>query len=87
MKHIEILESFQPPETPPKKEFTDAQIAYYEKIWKKMPHRYTQNKFFSSVWNTMKTKKSLTKKQWVELEFLFKNGKSRYEAGQLSTKH
>lgn len=87
MKHIEIFESFHPSGSTPKKEFTDAQITYYEKIWKTMPYRYTQNKFFSSVWNTMKTKKSLTANQWLELEFLFKNGKSRYEAGQLSSKH
>lgn len=87
MKHIEIFESFQTPGNSQRKEFTDSQIAYYEKIWKTMPYRYTQNKFFSSVWNTMKTKKSLTQNQWTELEFLFKNGKSRYEAGQLSSKH
>jgi hypothetical protein len=87
MKHLKIFENFHLKGDSPRKEFTDSQIAYYEKIWKTMPYRYTQNKFFSSVWERMKTKKSLTQNQWIELEFLFKNGKSRYEAGQLSSKH
>jgi len=87
MKNIEVFENFNPDNKPQRRNFTDSEIAYYEKMWKTMPYRYTQNKFFSSVWNTMKTKKSLTQNQWTELEFLFKNGKSRYEAGQLSSKH
>lgn len=87
MENIKKFELFLEEKNSTRKEFTDSQIAYYERIWKTMPYRYTQNKFFSSVWETMKTKKSLTQNQWVELEFLFKNGKSRYEAGQFSPKN
>jgi hypothetical protein len=66
-----------------KKTFTDAEIAYYEKLWNWTNVKYHNNKFFSNLWNKVKTKKELTKRQWLELEFLLKNGKSRYESGVL----
>jgi hypothetical protein len=87
MKNIQIYENFTQNKNPQRKYFTDSEISYYERLWNTMPYRYTQNKFFSSVWEAMKLKKSLTQNQWVELEFLLKNGKSRYEAGHLSTKN
>jgi hypothetical protein len=66
-----------------KKQFTDAEIQYYEKLWNWLNFKYHSNKFFSNLWDKLKTKKELTKRQWLELEFLLKNGKSRYESGQL----
>ena len=84
MKHLKIFEEY---DTEQRKNFTDSEISRNERIWLSLPYKYTENSFFSSVWKTMKNKKSLSKKQWTELEFLFKYGKSRYEAGQLSSKH
>lgn len=87
MINLLVYESFVPNKNPEKKFFTDSDIAYYEKLWKTMPYRYTENKFFASVWSQLKRNKALTKKQWEELEFLLKNGKSRYEAGQLPSNY
>lgn len=87
MKNLEVFENFNPGDKPQRIKFTDSEISYYEKIWKTMTHRYTENKFFSNIWKTMKNKKSLTKNQWIELEFLFKNGKSRYESGQFPSNY
>jgi hypothetical protein len=56
-------------------------------MWDWLPERYRNNSFFSNVWQQMRSKKSLTKKQWTELEYLLKNGKSRYEAGILPTNY
>ena len=93
MKHIELYENYGSSGTweknrntgnlAGKKQFTDAEIQYYEKLWNWLNVRHYNNKFFSNLWDKVKTKKELTKRQWLELEFLLKNGKSRYEAGQL----
>jgi hypothetical protein len=80
MKHLKLYENFQNQE---RKYFTDSEITYSQKFWDWLHERHRNNQFFSKIWNQAKTKKSLTKKQWVELEFLLKNGKSRYEAGIL----
>lgn len=88
MRHIQIFENFQTPQGGGgKKTFTDAEITYYERLWNWTNVKYHNNRFFTTIWNKLKTKKELTNKQWLELEFLLKNGKSRYEAGQLSTKN
>jgi hypothetical protein len=81
MKNLKIYEDFQ------RKYFTDAQITFYERSWNSLPEKYRNNPFFSNVWNQLKSKKSLSIKQWTELDFLFKNGKSRYEAGVLPPKY
>jgi len=93
MKHIILFENYGGPgygsqnrntgNLAGKKQFTDAEIQYYEKLWNWLHIKHHNNKFFSGLWNKLKTKKELTKRQWLELEFLLKNGKSRYEAGQL----
>ena len=80
MNHIQLFENFNAPD---KKEFTDAEVQYYQKLWDWLHDKYRYNKFFLSLWNKVISKKSLTNKQWIELEFLLKNGKSRYEAGIL----
>lgn len=80
MRNIKLYENFQ---NQNRVIFTDSQISYYQKMWDWLPERYRNNSFFSNVWQQMRSKKSLTKKQWTELEYLLKNGKSRYEAGIL----
>jgi hypothetical protein len=80
MKHLEIYENFQNTE---KRYFTDSEIRYYQKFWDSLNFKYRNNKFFVTLWNKMSTKKELSNKQWIELEYLLKNGKSRYEAGIL----
>jgi hypothetical protein len=84
MKHIELYENFNQVE---RKEFADTEIQYYQKLWDWLHEKYRYNKFFLNLWNQVKSKKSLTKKQWIELEYLLKNGKSRYEAGILPTNY
>jgi hypothetical protein len=70
-----------------KKEFTDEEIKYYQKLWDFLHVKHRNNKFFSNLWERAKNKKELSKRQWMELEFLLKNGKSRYEAGQLPSNY
>lgn len=85
MKNIKVYEDFN--QQSKIKTFTDSNIAYYEKIWNSLNSKYAYNPFFMSIFNRMKTKKNLTNKQWIELEYLFKNGRSRYEAGILPTNY
>jgi hypothetical protein len=84
MEHIELYENFGMSE---KKEFTANEIEYYQKLWDWLPQKYRFNPFFSKLWNQVKTKKYLTKKQWTQLEYLLKNGKSQYEAGILPSNY
>jgi len=81
MKHIDIYENFS--SFPSRKEFTDAEIAYYQKMWDWLPQKYRFNQFFVKLWNQAKDKRYLSNKQWIQLEYLLKNGKSQYEAGIL----
>jgi hypothetical protein len=80
MKHIRLYENFNLPE---RKDFTDSEIQYYQKLWDWLPEKYRYNKFFLSLWEQAKNKMYLSKKQWIQLEYLLKNGKSQYEAGIL----
>jgi len=84
MKHLFIFENFSNTE---RKQFTDAEIEYYQKLWDWLPEKYRYNRFFSSLWDQAKFKRSLTKKQWTQLEYLLKNGKSQYEAGILPSNY
>jgi hypothetical protein len=81
MKNIKVYEDFNASND--NKIFTDANIAYYVKMWNSLNIKYANNPFFLSLFNKMKSKKYLSQKQWAELEYLFKNGISRYEAGIL----
>ena len=67
--------------------FADSQVKMYKKMFDGMPERLRNNTFLKSVMNQMEKNKKLTKKQFNELNFVFQNGKTRYEAGQLSTKY
>jgi hypothetical protein len=84
MENLYLYEQFQ---NKSRKYFSDSEIKYYTNFWNNLHENYRNNKFFSSVWNQLISKKSLSQKQWVELEFLLKNGKSRYEAGVLPPKY
>jgi hypothetical protein len=70
-----------------RKKFTDDEINYYQKLWDWLPEKYRYNRFFSSLWDQAKMKRSLSQKQWTQLEFLLKNGKSQYEAGILPSNY
>lgn len=83
MNHLLIFENFNNP----RKEFTQDEINYYQKLWDWLPEKYRYNKFFSSLWEKAKEKRSLSQKQWTQLEFLLKNGKSQYEAGILPSNY
>lgn len=80
MKHINLYENFNQPE---RKHFTDSEIEYYQKLWDWLHQKYRYNQFFLKLWEQAKTKRYLSKKQWSQLEYLLKNGKSQYEAGIL----
>jgi len=84
MNHISLFENFS---ENTKKEFTDSEIQYYQKLWNFLPEKYRYNKFFLTLWNQVNKKKYLTKKQWTQLEYLLKNGKSQYEAGILPSNY
>jgi hypothetical protein len=84
MNHISLFENFS---EITKKEFTDSEIQYYQKLWNFLPEKYRYNKFFLTLWNQVNKKKYLTKKQWTQLEYLLKNGKSQYEAGILPSNY
>lgn len=80
MKNLYLYENFQEEN---RKNFTDAEIEYYQKMWDWLHEKYRYNQFFLKLWNQVKLKRYLSKKQWIELEYLLKNGKTRYEAGIL----
>ena len=66
-----------------KKYFTPEELKYWKKLWDGIHVKYHSNQFFSKLWGNMNMKKGLTPKQWEEMEFILKNGRSRYEAGIL----
>lgn len=64
-------------------EFTDEQIKNLEKRFNMVHIKYHNQPFFPSIIKTLKDRKKLSERQWAELEFLLKNGQTRYEAGAL----
>lgn len=84
MEKIEVFENFDPKS---RKHFTESEISYYQKLWDSLHQNYRYNKFFSSIWSQAKRRKSLSSKQWRELEFLLKNGRSRYDSGILPSNY
>lgn len=67
-------------------EFDDNKIKYFKKLFSFLSPKHNTH-FWNSIMTQMEQNKKLTKKQFDELEYLLKNGKSRYEAGVLSTKN
>lgn len=67
--------------------FEDTQVTALKKQFGNLNFKYAANPFYKSVMNQLENKKQLSKKQYDELTFLLQNGKTRYEAGMLSTKY
>ena len=84
MENIRLFEDFN---TQGRKHFTQSEIAYYQRMWDFLHERYRNNKFFKNLWDQAKRRASLSNKQWRELEYLLKNGKSRYESGNISNRY
>ena len=80
MKNLELYENFM---DNARKEFTDSEIVYFQRLWDSLNQKYRYNQFFLKLWNQARDKKYLTKKQWRQLEYLLRNGRSQYEAGLL----
>ena len=80
MNHIDLFENFINPQ---RKEFTESEIQYYQRLWDSLNQKYRYNQFFVKLWNQAKDKRYLTKKQWTQLEYLLRNGRSQYDAGIL----
>lgn len=85
MKNIKVYEEFNAHTN--KRTFTDIEIKDNQRLWDSLYTKYTTNTFFKKLFDQMRDKKYLSANQWKELEFLLKNGKSRYEAGILSKKY
>ena len=58
-------------------------LDYINQIWNQLNTKYTNNDFYKTIYNSANVNKKLTPKQWWYLDFLFKNGKTPYEAGVL----
>ena len=67
--------------------FDDKQVANLKNHFSRLNVKYHSNTFFKSIMEQLETKKKLSKKQFDELLFLIKNGKTKYEAGVLSKKN
>lgn len=79
MENVALYEDF----TQGNVEFNEGQLLRAKSLWNTLNIKYLTNPFFLKVYNKMQSKKHLTKKQWIELDFLLKNGKSRYDSGIL----
>jgi len=67
--------------------FDDKQVASLEKKFVSLNVKYAHNTFFKSIMAALNSKKKLSAKQWEELSFLLSNGRTKYEAGILTTKN
>ena len=85
MKNIKVYEEYNT--LSEGQTFNDVDISRYEKLWNTLHVKYTNNPFFLSLYKQMKSKRSLSDKQWQEFEYLLKNGRTRYEAGILPHKN
>lgn len=66
--------------------FDDNQIKRLTTLYNFQHIKYHQG-FFKSIFDKLVKDKKLTKKQYDEFKFLLDNGRSKYEAGLLSTKN
>jgi hypothetical protein len=67
--------------------FTDQEVSYNTRLWNSLHSNYRFNTFFKNMFDRMIKNKKLTQNQWTEFEYLITKGRSRYEAGLLTTKH
>lgn len=66
--------------------FDDNQIKRLTTLYNFQHIKYHQG-FFKNIFDKLVKDKKLTKKQYDEFKFLLDNGRSKYEAGVLSTKN
>lgn len=84
MGYIKLFEDYNSEREEPVLFNDEAKLRYYKKLWDSLNVKYTQyNRFFPKLFKQMIEKRKLSRLQWAELEFLLKNGKSRYDAGVL----
>ena len=69
------------------KTFSDEQVKYYQTLFNSLNIKYSQNKFFKTIMDRLKSENKLAIKQFNELEYLVKNGKTMYENGYLTKKN
>jgi hypothetical protein len=67
--------------------FQDTEVARLKKLWSFQHGKYANNNFFVTIMKTLEDKKRLSKKQYEELKYLLDNGRTKYEAGVLTTKN
>lgn len=60
---------------------TTSEINFYKNFYgKRLSDKYKNNNFFKSIFKQIFEKGNISNKQKDELDFLMKNGKSRYES-------
>ena len=69
------------------KTFSDEQVKYYQTLFNSLNIKYSQNKFFKTIMDRLKSENKLAIKQFNELDYLIKNGKTMYENGYLTKKN
>jgi len=69
------------------KEFDQTQIDRMKKLWSFQHAKYHNNTFFVNIMKQLEEKKKLSQRQYEELQYLLDNGRSKYEAGVLTTKN
>lgn len=67
--------------------FNDGQIKYIIQMFDNLHSKYRNNKFYKSLYNKAIKTKQLSQKQYDNLFYLLKNGKSMYEDNKLTTKN
>ena len=67
-------------------EFTDARINTILIQFAQQHIKY-HNSFFKSIIRSLEKNRSLTKKQWDQLNYLITKGRTMYEDGILTTKN
>lgn len=87
LDYVPSFEEFHENKVTVWKQFDDTQIARLKKLWNMQHIKYHNDNFFSKIMKQLETKKKLSQKQFDELEYLLQNGRSKYEAGVLSTKN
>ncbi len=67
--------------------FDDKQVKSLVDNFNRQNVKYHSNNFFKSIISQLQTKKKLSKIQFDNLNFLLKNGKTKYEAGLISNRN
>lgn len=87
MENIFNFEEFLNENMNDKIEFSDNRIKSIRTSFNSLPLKYVNNKFFKSIMQQLEKNKKLTKKQYDNLSYLLRHGRSMYEDGYLTTKN